>query len=159
MTGHSKRKRIRHLLRPGCPRLRVWLAVREGHRFELCLAAAQARPTMTKSVVLDSVTGESQDSEVRTSTGTFFNLNVRPCRLVLPSFPECCQNWQRLFLNIWHACVCGVFCLCSLQLCARATVHNQGSCDLTRPGHAGQVGVCSAQQSEDIGWQRENLFL
>lgn len=31
---------------------------------------------MTKSVVLDSVTGESQDSEVRTSTGTFFALNV-----------------------------------------------------------------------------------
>jgi hypothetical protein len=31
---------------------------------------------MTKSVVLDSVTGESQDSEVRTSTGTFFSLNV-----------------------------------------------------------------------------------
>ncbi len=39
-------------------------------------ARAQARPTMTKSVVLDSVTGESQDSEVRTSTGTFFSLNV-----------------------------------------------------------------------------------
>ncbi|KAK9837430.1 hypothetical protein WJX81_001827 [Elliptochloris bilobata] len=35
----------------------------------------KARPTMTKSVVLDSVTGESQDSEVRTSTGTFFALN------------------------------------------------------------------------------------
>ena len=39
---------------------------------------------MTKSVVLDSVTGESQDSEVRTSTGTFFNLNVRPCCLAAP---------------------------------------------------------------------------
>ena len=43
------------------------------HRFLLC---SQAKPTMTKSVVLDSVTGESQDSEVRTSTGTFFALNV-----------------------------------------------------------------------------------
>ena len=55
---------------------------------------------MTKSVVLDSVTGESQDSEVRTSTGTFFNLNVRPCRLVLLSFAEFCHSWQRL-CSVW----------------------------------------------------------
>lgn len=32
----------------------------------------KARPRMTKSTVVDSVTGESVDSDVRTSTGTFF---------------------------------------------------------------------------------------
>ena len=35
-------------------------------------AAVQAKPMMTKSTVVDNETGKSVDSQVRTSTGTFF---------------------------------------------------------------------------------------
>ncbi len=34
--------------------------------------AVQAKPSMTKSSVVDNETGKSMDSTVRTSTGTFF---------------------------------------------------------------------------------------
>ena len=84
----------------------LWLAAPLAAQFHLWLAAAQARPTMTKSVVLDSVTGESQDSEVRTSTGTFFILNVGPRRLL----PLRLQH----FANTVSACRSGwgFACLC-----------------------------------------------
>lgn len=36
------------------------------------LLVLQAKPSMTKSSVVDNVTGKSMDSTVRTSTGTFF---------------------------------------------------------------------------------------
>ena len=35
-------------------------------------SAVQAKPSMTKSTVVDNETGKSMDSTVRTSTGTFF---------------------------------------------------------------------------------------
>lgn len=38
----------------------------------ICFSALQAKPSMTKSSVVDSQTGKSMDSTVRTSTGTFF---------------------------------------------------------------------------------------
>lgn len=36
------------------------------------LDGLQAKPSMTKSTVVDNETGKSMDSTVRTSTGTFF---------------------------------------------------------------------------------------
>ena len=91
----------------------LWLAVQ---RSQCERAPAQARPTMTKSVVLDSVTGESQDSEVRTSTGSFFFLNVRPRRL--PSLS--------LHKTVSTAVACGAGWRCPPQVLACA--HEMSAC-------------------------------
>ena len=39
----------------------------------VCASIAQARERMTKSTVVDSATGGSVDSDVRTSTGSFYS--------------------------------------------------------------------------------------
>ena len=39
----------------------------------MCPSNAQARERMTKSTVVDSSTGGSVDSDVRTSTGSFYS--------------------------------------------------------------------------------------
>ena len=87
--GHSRPCQAR-AHRAAVRAMRPQLVVLEATTLSCAGLPTQARPTMAKSVVLDSLTGESQDSEVRTSTGTFFDLNVRPCCLLLPSLHKVC---------------------------------------------------------------------
>ena len=49
------------------------------------MCAAQAKPTMVKSTVVDNETGKSIDSTVRTSTGTFFPRQARPTLVPSPT--------------------------------------------------------------------------
>lgn len=97
---------------------------------------------MTKSVVLDSVTGESQDSEVRTSTGTFFNLNVRPCPLVLPSLPSLLKLAAPVAQD--GACLRLQSALSLLKFHFAPMLRKLQPCkveDVAQPGHARQMGV------------------
>ena len=51
------------------------------------VCAAQAKPSMVKSTVVDNETGKSIDSTVRTSTGTFFPRQARSAPVATPTRP------------------------------------------------------------------------
>ena len=51
------------------------------------VCAAQAKPSMVKSTVVDNETGKSIDSTVRTSTGTFFPRQARSAPIATPTRP------------------------------------------------------------------------
>lgn len=69
------------------------------------MCAAQAKPTMVKSTVVDNETGKSIDSTVRTSTGTFFPRQARPGSHGQPQLS--CPSAAEPALRIQHPADCG----------------------------------------------------
>jgi len=62
-----------HTRRHTCLHIFVYTHTQQFCIYDTCV---QAKPSMTKSSVVDNLTGKSVDSQIRTSTGTFLKMNA-----------------------------------------------------------------------------------